>query len=226
MNLGKKKESDDTTSVAATLSEDDLRWLKDIEGALSKDKWEEAELLLLTTQVRTADVSSRLLRERDSLLEAYRLQLKGLPERDRLELIMKLRRMTFGYVTDPYIRSLLAGLRRFLNASIDILVKLAAAFLIAALAGVAHHIVAAHIDRAFDTWLRQYIALVVFILAYRVIEKPLERALEKEVAVIRRWGLRREVKGAYFDGITVQQQEAELAGLRASLTSELRKNQQ
>lgn len=224
MNLLKKKESDDTSSAAATLSEDDLRWSKEIEGALAENKWEEAELLLLTREARTADASCRLYKERDSLIEAWGLQVQEFSERDRLRLIMDLRRMTFGILTDPWIRSLLARLRRFLTASINIIVKLAAAFLIAALAGIAHHIVAAHIDRAFDSWLRQYIALVAFILAYTALEKPLERALEELVAVVRRWGLEREAEGAYLDGIRVQQQEAELSGRRASLASGPRKS--
>jgi len=84
LNLWKNKESDDTSSAVATLSEDDLRWLKDIEGALVENKWEDAELLLLKMEARTAEVSSRLIKERDSLLEAWGLRVQGLPEQDRL----------------------------------------------------------------------------------------------------------------------------------------------
>ena len=67
---------------------------------------------------------------------------------------------------------------------------------------------------------------MAFILAYRVIEKPLERAIEEQVAVIRRWGVRRAAKGAYFDRINVQELEVELSGLSASLTREPPKNEQ
>ena len=139
LKLWNKKKPDDASSASETLSEDDLRWLKDIEFALLENKWEDAELLLLKMEARTAETSSRLIKERDSLLEAWGRRVQGLPEQDRLKLIMDLRRMTFDFVTDPWKKSLLSSLRGFLNTSIDILVKLIAALLIAGLAGISRH---------------------------------------------------------------------------------------
>jgi hypothetical protein len=207
-------------------TEDDLRWRTDILVAIEREKWQDAQVLLLAREARTADAFLRLLKERDSLLDAWRLRLHGLPERDSRRLVRDLERMTFGSVKDAIVTSQLANLRKFLNAFKDILVKLAGAFLFAAPAAIAHHLVAAQIDRAFDGWLWQYAALVAFILAYRMIEKPLEGALEKRVAAIRRWGLRTEARGAYVDAIMVQQMAAEMSSLRARLTSELHKDQQ
>lgn len=207
-------------------TEDDLRWRTDILVAIEMEKWQDAQVLLLEREARTADAFMRLLKERDSLLNAWRLRLHGLPERDYRRLVRDLERMTFGSVKDAIVTWQLANLRKFLNAFKDILVKLAGAFLFAAPAAIAHHLVAAQIDRAFDGWRWQYVALVAFILAYRMIEKPLEGALEKRVAAIRQWGLRTEARGAYVDAINAQQMAAEMSSLRARLASEPHKDQQ
>lgn len=209
----------------SVMGEDDLRWLKDVVVAIEQEKWEDAQYLLLAMKARTADSEMRLLKERDSLLDDWKLRLHELPDRDYCRLVRDVESMTFGYVKGMIIRSYLANLRKFLNAFKDILVKLAAALLFAAPAAEAHHIVAARIDRALGDWLWQYVALVAFIFAYGAIEKRLEGALDKRLAAIRRWGLMAEMRGAYFDTIQAQQDEAEMSSLRASLASEPRKDQ-
>ena len=93
--------------------------------------------------------------------------------------------------------------------------KVTAALLFAAAAAIIHHVVAAQIDRAFHAWFRQYLALVVFILAYRTMENILEGVLEKPLAALRKWGLRAEALQAYIDAIEARGYEAEIASVRA-----------
>ena len=188
------------------------------------EHWEDVQLLLLRRQASNADAFARLDGERDSLLEAYEHHVRDVPERERLRLIMDLRKMTFRYVFNPWLRLYIPGLRKFLSDFKDILVKVVAALLFAALAGTAHQFFAARIDPAFHGWLRQYFALVAFILAYKVLERPLEGAIERLVRAIRRWDLLAEARGIWLDGKRVEFWKAEVSRLRTSLVRELGKD--
>jgi hypothetical protein len=101
-------------------------------------------------------------------------------------------------------------LHRRLNVFIDIIVKFATALLFAAAAAFVHHIAAAQIDRALGTWLRQYVALVVFILVYGAVEKPLESVLDRGGVAIRQWGLRAEAERVYVKGVIIKDEIAAL----------------
>src|SRR5713226_9557650 len=130
----------DTSRLGET--EDDVRWRTDILNAIEREKWEDAQILLLTRQARIADAEMRLLKERDSAIDDWKRRFHELTDRDYCRLVRDVERTTFDCVRSTIIESYLASLRKFLNAFIDILVKLATALLFAALAAIAHHIVA------------------------------------------------------------------------------------
>jgi hypothetical protein len=200
----------DDTSVPVE-TEDDVRWRTDIINAIMQDQWEDAEFLLLTRQGRIAEAEMRLFREREAAIEAWKRRFQDLSNEEYVRLVWDVQQTTFGYVKSTIVESQLARLRRFLNTFINALVKLATALLFAAIAAIAHQFVGAKIDRALNTWLWQYIALVVFILAYKAAEKPLEGFLDKGGAAIRRWGLHAEAERAYVKGIMI---EGEIASIR------------
>jgi len=129
-----------------------------------------------------------------------------LDDEEHLRLVRDVQRTTFHYVTSTLAELYLSELRRFLNAFIDVMVKLATALLFAAAAAFVHHMVAGQIDRALATWLWQYVALVVFILAYGAVENPLESVLDRGGAAIRKWGVRAEARRAYVKAIIIEEE--------------------
>jgi hypothetical protein len=167
--------------------------------------------------VLIGDLVSRLFKERDDLLDAWRHQHQELPERDYIRQLMGMRRTTFRFVKGPFTSLYLPGLRRLLTKYERILVKAAAVFLFAGAAAIAHRIVAARIEGAFGGVLRQYLALVMFIVAYRLFEMPLESALAKLLASIHRWGFHAEARGVYVDAIVARDWLDRLSKLKASL---------
>jgi hypothetical protein len=199
----------DTSGLGET--EEDIRWRTDILTAIQLEKWDDAQLLLLARQARVAEAESRLYKQRESAIDAWKQRFHGVNDEDYVRLLRDVQRTTFDYIKDTIIESYLVGLHRSLNASINTMVKLATALLFAAAAAFVHHIVGAQIDRALGTWLRQYVALVIFILVYRAVEKPLESVLERLGAAIRQWGLRAEAQRAYVKGVII---EDEIASLR------------
>jgi hypothetical protein len=192
-------------------SEDDIRWRTDILTAIQLEKWDDAQLLLLTRQARVAEAESRLYKQRESAIDAWKQRFQVLDDREYVRLVRDVQRTTFDYVKSTIVESYLVSLHRSLNASIDVMVKLATALLFAAAAAFVHHMVAAQIDRLLADWKWQYVALVIFILVYRAVEKPLESVLDRGGAAIRQWGLRAEAQRAYVKGIII---EDEIASLR------------
>jgi hypothetical protein len=199
----------DTSPLVET--EDDIQWRTDILYAIELERWDDAQILLLKRKTRIAEAGIRLLKERDSAIDAWKRKLHELPDPDYIRLVGEVQGTTIGYVKRAIVRPYLASLRRFLNVFKDILVKFVAAIFVAAVAAIAHHIIGAQIDRALGDWRWQYAALVGFILAYNAIEKPLERALDKGAAAIRQWGLRAEAWDVYIEAIMI---EAEISSLR------------
>jgi hypothetical protein len=199
----------DTSGLGET--EDDIRWRTDILIAVQGEKWDDAQFLLLTRRGRITDAESRLLKQRESAIDAWKQRFHELNDQDYARLVRDVQRTTFGYVKSTIVESYLASLHRSVNASIDFMVKLATALVFAAAAALVHHMVAAQIDRLLADWLWQYVALVIFILVYKAVEKPLESILDRVGAAIRQWGLRAEAQRAYVKGIII---EDEIASLR------------
>jgi hypothetical protein len=199
--------------------EEALPWVKDILSAIEAEEWERAQYLLAVRTALNADASSAFSQERSSLLDDYsrQLHLLRLSDVDSLDLVNRLQRMTFGMLIKDVVSLHLVGLRKFLNAFKDKSIKIAAALLFAAPAAIVHHFIAAQIDHAFETWLSNYLALVAFIFAYKIFEKPFERVVERRLAVIRQWGLRLEVQAAFMDAIKIQQRRDLISSLRAHL---------
>jgi len=104
-------------------TEDDIRWRNDILLEIERKNWEDAELLLLQRRAQTAETFHRMNEKRQSLLDAWRLKLQGLEDQDYIELNREMERTTFEIIKGPITGMELAGLRRFLNISQDILVK-------------------------------------------------------------------------------------------------------
>lgn len=194
-------------------------WVEDILRAIENEEWENAQYLLAVRTALNAEAGSVLSNERSSLIDDYsrQLQLLELSDIDSLGLVNRLERMTFGMLVKNLVSLYLIGLRKFLNAFKDKLVKLAAVLLFAAPAAIVHHFAATQIDRAFESWLSHYLALVAFIFAYKIFESPLERVVEKKLAVIRQWGLRLEARAAFLDANDVQSSRDQISMLRASL---------
>jgi len=200
-------------------TEDDIQWRKDVIVAIEQQQWEDAELLVLKRTNLIGDLVSRLFKERDDLIDDWRQQHQELPERDYIRQLMRMRRTTFRFVIGPFTSLYLPGLRRFLTKYEGILVKAAAVFLFAGAAAIAHRVVAARIEGAFSGVLRQYLALVMFIVAYKVFEMPFESALAKSLARLRRWGFHAEARGVYTDAIIARDWLGRLSKWKASLQS-------
>jgi hypothetical protein len=199
----------DTLRLGET--EDDIQWRTDILTAIQLEKWDDAQLLLLTRQGRVAEAESRLYKQRETAIEAWKQRFQVLNDQEYVRLVRDVQRTTFDYVKSTIVESYLVGLHRFFNASINIMVKLATGLLFAAAAAFVHHLVAGQIDRLLADWLWQYVALVIFILVYKAVEKPLESVLHRVGGAIRQWGLRAEAQRAYIKGIII---EDEIASLR------------
>lgn len=198
--------------------EGDIQRIKDLAVAIEGEEWEKAEALLWARRGEVVEAFSRLMKERDTLLEAWRSRLHGLPQRDSIPLLLEMQRMTRGGLKDGLRILYLQSFFRFLTPSIGILVKLVIALIFAAAAAIVHHFIAARIERAFDSWLRQYLALVAFIFIYGLTEKRLERIFDRVIIAIRRWGLYAEAQRAYLDEVTLRNMEAALARLRVDIT--------
>jgi hypothetical protein len=86
-------------------------------------------LLLLKRRGQAAGTFHHMNEERQSLLDAWRRKLQGLEDQGFVELNRNMERTTFEMSKGPIIGMELAGLRKILNASQDILVKVIAASL-------------------------------------------------------------------------------------------------
>ena len=199
--------------------EGDIQRITEIVSAIEAEDWEGAQRLLLARRVEVAEAFSRLIRERDTLLKAWRLRLQGLPERDFIRLDLEMEQMTIGNVKDGLRMLFIQRLLKFLNAFTRILMKLFIALIFAAVAALVHHLIAARIESAFDGWWRQYFALAAFIFIYGMTEKRIERVFDRLIVAIRRWGLYVEAERAYVDEITLRQMETALAGVRTAITT-------
>jgi hypothetical protein len=146
--------------------------------------------------------------------------LRDLPDRDYARFLIEMQHVTIGYIKDELVTLRFEKLHRLLNRFAGFVVKFTGALLFAAIAAAIHHIISTQIEHALDSWQRQYAALVAFVLIYRMTEGYFEGIFEKGFSAIRAWALNSEAQRLFVDPIMLQEMQAAMADLRASIADE------